>query len=323
MQLIEYKPGTELHNYQNDLIVKNVPVEYFDTDRDAIDYYEKHKNDKAWKARNKGILDNFNPVMFGEFFYCTKCQRMEDGAHRWAIAKEKGITHVDVRIGGDCYKNYIKAGRFLRGDSTFIETLSKLIDENPKRHKLDKKWLMASASDKWPFILRHVDFRGKSFLDIGCNVGYSVFRAWSLMADYITGIDIRADVKKVATSMKMKLGIKYPNFQLLNLNTDQFFKDELPCFNIVMSMGMVHYLAKKNYEHVFTQMMGMCEETLIIELRLRKGRKDITLTTGSGGQTLPTEGWLRNKLENNGFKKFHIYSRAKDRALWICKREVL
>lgn len=320
MQQTKYRPGSQLSEYEADCTVTDVPVTYFNDDRDAMEYFTKHRDNKAWKITTTRLEKEFDPVKFGEFFYCLKCKRMEDGAHRRVIAFMKAMKTVNVRIGGDCYKNYVKAGRLIRSDSTFIDTLTKLIRANPDRHRNDEKWLLASASDKWPFISKHVDFRGKSFLDVGCNVGYSVFRAWSLMADKVEGADIRDDVLDIGVKARQVLGASQTR------RSGIFFSgrgaiNRSSKFDIVMSMGMLHYMDISNYEKALDQLSGISNpKTLILELRLKKGRNDIALTTGSGGQTLPTEGWLQQKFESNGFKEIHKYNRAKDRALWIGKR---
>jgi hypothetical protein len=90
------------------MIIQDVPIAYFDDDKDALSYYERMKNKEVWKARNQYILGNFDPLRLGEFFYCLKCKRLEDGAHRRIITKEKGIKTIDVRTGSTCYKNYVK-----------------------------------------------------------------------------------------------------------------------------------------------------------------------------------------------------------------------
>jgi SAM-dependent methyltransferase len=324
-QVTEYNPNKKLWQHPPDIIIKNVPVTYFDNDKDANDYYKRIKNKDIWKTRTDEISKNFNPDKLGEFFYCLKCRRLEDGAHRRIIAKEKGVMAIDVRTGNDCYKNYVKNGRLIRGDSTFLETYEKIMGEIKTEHRLDKKWLEVSAFDKWPFILQHVDFRDKSFLDVGCNVGYSCFRAWSLMASEVVGIDIRTDVLCVAASMNEKLKALNSKITFINIPLSQYHGGH----DIVMCMGLLHYFPITdyeknfpiaNYEKMINSLIESCNETLIIELRLRQGDKNIKLTTGTGNQTLPTEGWLYRKLENNNFVIKAKYNRGKDRELWIAKR---
>jgi len=314
-QVIKYITGKQLHEYAADVVVEGVPVKYFDDDIDAMNYFKRYDGKKAWESSLNKLESEFDPIKFGEIFYCLKCKRMEDGAHRRAIAVKKGITHISVRTGSDCYKNYVKAGRLIRGDSTFIGTFTDMMHEIPTEHKLDGRWLLASAGDKWPFISNNVDFKGKSFLDAGCNVGYSCVMAWSKMATECTGIDIRSDVLCVGASVKNKL--KAPDEKITFYNYS--FLNHLKRYDIVMSMGLLHYFNIAEYEKALNKLMSLCKETLIIEMRLRRENQADMLTT-SGIQTLPAAGWITKRLSENGFTVSAKYTRKPDRELWIASR---
>jgi len=318
-QEIYYKIGTELHEYPEDSIVIGVPVEYFDNDKDAIEYYEKNKNKESWKKSTQAIIDNFDIILFDDFFYCSKCRRLEDGAHRRIIALDKGRKKVNVMVGSDCYKNYVKDGRLIRSDSTFIDTILKTMKDNPTEHRLDRKWLMASAGDKWSVFSGKIDFRGKSVLDVGCNVGYSCFRAWGRMVANVTGIDIREDILKIPKIIKKKLILTNDRMQFLKKDWNKYKVNRK--YDIVISMGLLHYFSMTEYEAAFDKLMDSCKETLVIEMRLRTGNHNSELTAGSGNQTLPTEGWLSKKLETNNFKVITKYDREPGlRSLWVARK---
>jgi 2-polyprenyl-3-methyl-5-hydroxy-6-metoxy-1,4-benzoquinol methylase len=194
------------------------------------------------------------------------------------------------------------------------------MSKQPTGHRLDKKWLYASAFDKWPFIIKHVDFRNKSFLDVGCNIGYSCFKAWSLMAKSVFGLDIRANILRIARKIKInQLKIKSDKEIKFRCGKWEDIKS-FPQIDIIICMGLLHYFLIENYELILNKLMGFCKETLILELRLRQNNKEIKLTKGSGNQTLPTEGWLFKKLKDNGFTVKARLDRGKDRELWIAER---
>jgi SAM-dependent methyltransferase len=320
MQEVKYDSKKALWDYKANTIVKDVPVEYFDDDLDAATYLARVKNGKSWKANVKRILNNFDPFKFGEFFYCRKCRRIEDGAHRLVIAKELGVKIADVRTGGSCYKNYVKAGRLIRRDSTFMDTFEKAMKANPTFHPLDKRWLEANAKDKWPLFSGLVDFRNKSFLDVGCNVGYSCIMAWSKMASSCLGVDIRPDVLKIGEKIASKLKAKDNQIQFYLMDWKKYNTDKSIKFDIVMCSGMLHYFEADEYERLFNKLLDSCKHQLIIEMRLRPNRSDDRLII-SGIQTLPTDTWFINRLRNKGFiVKARFVRKPGSRELWVANK---
>jgi len=318
MQEIEYKPGKELWEIKANTIVKNVPVSLFDNCKEINDYIERVGRGKRWKADIQRIIDNFDPIKFGELFYCRKCKRLEDATHRIIVARKMGIKTVDVRVGGSCYIRYVKSGRLIRRDSSFLDTFQKMREKIPTAHKLDGSWLKVCAGGKWPLFSPIVDFRRKSYLDVGCNVGYSCIRAWGRMAWEVMGIDRRRDVLSVARAMKEKLGIKK---EMVFLQKD-WEKTDLKGrkFDIVSCMGTPHYFLIDDYEEMFKKLMDACNETLILELRLRADRNDIALTK-SGIQTLPTAGWLCDQLDKAGFGvTCRFVWKPRVRELWVAEK---
>jgi len=320
MQEVRYNSKIKPWEYKANTIIKDMPIKYFDDDVDAANYLARVKNSNKWKVSIQKIIDNFDPFKFGEFFYCRKCRRIEDGAHRLVVAKKLGIKTADVRIGGSCYKNYINAGRLIRRDSTFMDTFEEAIEKNPTSNPSDKRWHNANAKDKWPLFSSLVDFRNKSFLDIGCNVGYSCIQAWSKMASVSHGIDIRKDVLKVANAVKAKLGIKNDNLLFILADWREFaLKKRM--FDIVMCSGLLHYFDINEYKRLFNKLLDSCKIQLIIEMRLRPNRSDDKLTL-SGIQTLPTDTWFINRLKDKGFIiKARFIRKPGSRELWVVNKK--
>lgn len=319
MQEIQYKPGSNLWEYKANMIVRGVPIQIFDS-CDTWKYIARMEGGAHWRADVKRIIDNFDPAKFGTLFYCRQCRRLEDAAHRLIVAREKGdpkIKTVDVRIGGSCYSRYIKAGRMIRRDSTFLNTFQEMMEKNQPGHKLDEKWLRVCAVGKWGFFSEFVDFRKKSYLDIGCHVGFSCIEAWGRMAHRVTGIDARMDVLLIAESMKKRLKVQNKKLSFYHLKWED---SDLGKFDIVSCLGLLHYFPKDQYEKLFNKLLDSALEAVIIELRLRADRRDVELTQ-SGIQTLPTAGWLFKHFKNAGFavqKRFMWKPQVRE--LWIARR---
>ena len=187
--------------------------------------------------------------------------------------------------------------------------------EFPTSHRLDKKWLHALVADKWKYI-ESIDFTNKSYLDVGCHVGYSCFRAWAASADHFLGIDVRADVLKVAEEIKKELNIA-DGFIFLNKDWAKHPENEL-AFDIVSMLGLIHYFPKKIYKKVLKSLCDIKEESLILELRIIPSNHSFVQTIQR--QTLPSTKWLSNALKQYGFKHFKRHVRESRRELWIAKR---
>jgi 2-polyprenyl-3-methyl-5-hydroxy-6-metoxy-1,4-benzoquinol methylase len=309
--MTEYKNGTKLYKYQVGTVVSEVPVRYFDEDRDAMAYRKRHKSTRFWRENVANIMANFDYEKLTPLYYCASCKRLEDGAHRLYIADKLGINKLDVLVGGICYKHYKKLE-----NRSILETCFEVMDEYPTSHRLDRKWLLASALDKWRY-LGDVVFKGKSFIDIGCHVGYSCFEAWRRGASPVLGVDTREDVLMVADEVGARIGAD----STVRLGRVQWGPGEERgrYFDIVMCMGLIHYFSGGAYKRVLDGLCGMCKDTLILELRIvPHGR--VAIHRASGGQTMPTTSWLKGVLGVAGFNHKR-FVRDKQREMWIATRK--
>jgi len=59
----------------------------------------------------------------------------------------------------------------------------------------------------WMKIKHRVDFRGKTVLDLGCNIGYFCFKARESGAKKVLGIDIDAEVIEIARKLRDYKGL--------------------------------------------------------------------------------------------------------------------
>lgn len=304
--------GRELWEYASGSIISGVPVRYFDNDKDAMAYRKKHRGSKFWRDNVKKLMSNFDLTKFSPLYYCLQCKRLEDGAHRLFVADKKGISTINVQIGANCYKHN-KAIREMDLLALFYEVM----DELPTSHKLDRKWLHASVTDKWPLFASRVNFFEKSFLDIGCNVGYSCIEAWRRGARRILGVDVRGDVLAVAERVAATLGI-VDEVQFRRMEWKPGKSDGIS-FDIVMIMGLLHYFPKDQYKAIVKELCDICKETLILELRIIGSNRSKLMTIGR--QTLPTTQWLKDVLNRSGFLSIKQFIREKQRELWICERQ--
>ena len=309
--MIEYRPGSELWEYEAGSIVSGVPVRYFDNDKDAMDYRRRHQNSRFWKDNVAKLTANFDMRKFGPLYYCLKCRRLEDGAHRLIVAENKGLDAVSVQIGDICYKRY----RVIKG-MDILKVFHGAMDEIPTGHKLDRRWLEASANDKWPYFSDMVNFYDKSFLDVGCHVGYSCIEAWRRGAKRVLGVDIRGDVLMVAE--RVKAGLNIDNAVQFKRQTWRPESSEKQNFDVVMIMGLLHYFPKDQYAAILKGLCDICNDTLILELRVM-GSNWARLET-IGKQTLPTTTWLQGQLHRAKFLPHKRFIREKRRQLWVCER---
>lgn len=319
---------TELWEYDVGEIISHVPVGYFKNDKDAMEYRRKNINKPWWKKRIDYLTKNFESKKFKPIYYCKKCRRMEDGARRLHYAELNNFDFISVKIGDDCYKRYKKkeeSSEMIKDRQTekywdipsgkeLLDIILSKMKEFPTSHRLDKKWLLANVNDKWKYI-DQIDFEGKSYLDVGCHVGYSCFRAWQKGADHILGIDIRADVLRVAEEVGKELNAKQAIF--INKDWSKYPETEL-AFDIVSMLGLIHYFPKKIYKKVLKSLCDICKETLILELRIIPNSKPFLIETQR--QTLPSTKWLSNALKQYGFNKIKRYVRETRRELWIAER---
>jgi len=88
------------------------------------------------------------------------------------------------------------------------------------------------------------DFRGKSFLDIGCGSGLFSYAAYLLGASPIYSFDIDKDSVKCCDMMKRKVG-NPANWTIVQGSIlDEDYVESLGQFDIVYSWGVLHHTGK-------------------------------------------------------------------------------
>lgn len=312
-----YQQGKELWRYEPGTVIQGVPISYFNGDKDAMEYIGKRAGLRWWREQIDKFKAEFDPNKLEPLFYCNKCQRLEDGAHRLVVAKEKGIDKLDVRIGKLCYKK-CKANDLISGEpAEFLAFFNKIMAKFPSIKPKDFDWLEACVMSKWSLFGNLIDFREKKVLDIGCHVGYSCIDAWCRGAKEVSGIDIRQELLLVGMNIREKLGIPMCSIMFF---VDDWIDYKLPeSCDIVLCMGLLHYFPKDIYEKMLEKLCFACGETLILELRIiDNGRLELIDVKG---QTLPTIKWLEKVLAKNGFVSNKRFIRGKNRELWIARKE--
>jgi hypothetical protein len=299
--------GRELWKYSPGDIVRDVDTKYFYADKDMESFIKKYKNGRSWKRRIKALRALYDPQRPDLLYYCLACRRIEDGAHRFFMAGEDGIPSLNVRIGAGCYKSI----RPIKWDHQIHEVISELVED-----KKDRAWLSACYLDKWPRF-SWLDFRGRSFLDVGSQSGFSCLAAWSRGARYSVGVEIRPELVAVAKRARRDLGV--PDEKVDFLSADWVNVQFPEKFDIVSCMGLLHYWSASAYPGILASLAEACREFLILELR-STGREAVELKT-VGKQTVASAGWLLEALAVNGFKPIARDIREPGRReIWISRR---
>ena len=298
--------GRELWKYEYGKVVSGIPAGHFDKDGDMRAYIKRQEKHDSWKTAITGLLKDFDPDRFEPLYYCQKCRRIEDGSHRFHIAKLKDMKTLSVRIGEECFKRIRPVTKYAIFEYVMKQTKGIGIK--------DYKWLAACSKDKWPH-LSGIDFKDKTYLDVGCNVGYSCIEANKRGSGLAVGIDIRHEVIEVARSVQNRLNISFDCVKFATINWQE---SEFIPFHIVSCMGLVHYFPVDTYHSALAKLARTCRETLILELRIVNSGADKLID--KAGQTLPTSRWLTRTLGKWGFKIKKRVVRGLNRELWIAER---
>jgi len=258
---------------------------------------------KKWLLRMKQIKE-FLPV-----YYCKKCRQLEDGAHRIRALRERGEKSCDVAIHNKCiHKNSGYLGIL---EAAFM----KFKNRGMKFKPLDFAWIRA-CRDKWRIISKHVNFKGKTVLDVGCQSGYSPLEAVRRGARKVIGIENRQSIIDVG-----RFAISQLNLQArITLKLEDWALAPCEKHDIVICMGLLHYFPINEYERLFNKLLDSTRETLIIEMRLFLGDRIDIIEHGT--QTIPSEGWLDAHANTHGFSiKTRAVRKLGKRELWILVRK--
>lgn len=104
----------------------------------------------------------------------------------------------------------------------------------------ERPWML-----RWNTIQRSIDFKGKKFLELGCNLGLLSIHAKLNGALVCLGIDIDTDITKAA-SLASKAFETDVSFQQLNLDNPRHWEEEMSGFDIVSALSVMHWVKNKN-----------------------------------------------------------------------------
>lgn len=97
---------------------------------------------------------------------------------------------------------------------------------------------------RWEKIKNRIDFRGKKFLELGCNLGLLATHANLNGASVCTGIDIDSDIVKAASLVSRAFGAEV-EFKQLNLDESVPWEDELGGSDIISVLSVMHWVKDK------------------------------------------------------------------------------
>jgi len=166
-------------------------------------------------------------------------------------------------------------------------------------------------------ILKYVDFKGKSVLDLGCNIGYFCFKAKENGATTVIGVENADRYLIVANKIKKILGYD------VNFVKEDIVTMEYPKSDIIFLLSIVHHF-KKPFE-VFKKAFKKCD-TMIVELDLPQDKnKEIEfseliennkrlfrISVNTMNKYANSQGFgLTNQFDSGKlFRKFLIYKRV-------------
>lgn len=324
--MMEYRPNTPLANYRVGSIVVGVPVSH--PAFDGVRQYGArcmrmsptgsavHRAAvRRWRSDVADIVDHYNPKRDDGLYWCARCGRIEDGTHRFAAHLRRGTEAVTVKIGGICYK---MSRRYGDDDHVLAAVLISLAEAGQAGR--DPDWARACREQKWPIIGPRVDFLGRSYLDVGCQSGFSALAAYRRGASPVLGIDVRDKPLAACAKSKTRLGVYPTEMEFENRSAE----DALPERDIVSCMGLLHYFPRDRYEVLIARLGEAARDVLIVEVRVSLGDEPVGMVK-RGSQILVTERWLRAKFEHMGFAHVtnHV-SNAKEhesRQVWIGHRK--
>lgn len=125
--------------------------------------------------------------------------------------------------------------------------------------------------DRMSMLLREIDFRNRTILDIGCNAGWFSFEIALQGARYVAGVDYDkhpemggslAFAHKRARAHNMK--VEYFNYRLTGDNIETFFrKSKIKKFDYILLMSTLHHILEP--AKFMKQIAEHCEIGLIYE----------------------------------------------------------
>lgn len=298
---MKYYKGLDFKKLKAGILITDIPINHpIFQEHEGYIAIRRHK--RKWIDRIAELHEYFENKELPPSYYCLNCNRLEDGSHRFDLAKNYlKLKLRNVRIGSVCYKK-LKANIY-----TMFENRMYKMGVAQK----DFQWLKAAENTKWNHFNK-LDYYKKNVLDVGCQTGYLLFKALTRGAKKAVGYDTRENVLKVGKQLGNLLKLK----KKLSLYNKDFRKADIKPnkFDIVLCLGLLHYFDKSEYESVWDKLLSICKEKLIIEVRCTNSEKKALI---SRKQTITTMGWVKNWALHNSVDIMKQINRDKDRWLFI------
>jgi len=301
---MQYKEGMQFEKLKKGVLVEGIPIDHkiFDGYKQ---YIEPRRKSKSWVRNIKVMLmemkDDYD---FNPGYFCLNCNRVEDGSHRYDIAKHyTKINKFRLITGAICYKG-------VYGD------LLNMFQKNMEKKNLLKKdfdWLEANALTKWNF-LKYIIFENRTVLDVGTQTGFSALKARQRKAKKVVGYEIREEVLKVGIDLVKKLKLKNVKF----INEDFFLSENNDKFDIVMCLGLLHYF-KDDYLDRLDELLDRTKNKLILEIRCTDTAHKEPLVVGD--QVIFTTGFVKKYAAENNLRIDLLIKRAKGRYMVALVKE--
>ncbi len=175
------------------------------------------------------------------------------------------------------------------------------------------------APAQWEIIDRHVDFEGKSVLDLGCGYADILWRCYRAGAVLITGVDHNTEIINSNKAAKQKLIGAHQaliNFYCMSISdfidtaASQIVDDIIICFSILPYLDDVPATLRWIHNHSWQA---------LIEYQ--------TYGDGPGPEWHKTDDDMRRVLEHAGWTSVnrigatHVAIRDKWRSIWLCENE--
>jgi len=165
-----------------------------------------------------------------------------DGNHRCSIAAALGLP-VNAKVLGfpDAFDQYMRVDEFYGTNNKNLPYQSIYIDKAIVRHGRREDIYDRLASLP-PELLR-----GKTVLDVGCNIGMNAIGAYKSGARKVVGLEVSGRIVNFATRFAI-LDQCYPNVEFRQFNVDSDQLNGVEQFDIAFMLSVHHHL--KNPERL-------------------------------------------------------------------------
>lgn len=275
--------------------------------RPVLDYIRARAKKPYWTKRTAELLKKPEDPKRWPVFWCCKCRRFEDGAHRVDVAMARGRSTIAVRAHSACYN-----------PKALHEQIGALLRADPGIKLADIEWVEACHEKKWIHLEREIDYRAKRILDVGSQAGYICLAARAKGAASAIGIEKRSQLvgfsRQAARILTQEDGATF--FCEDWFDTGHGYHR---LFDVVHCLGVPHYFPAGRYGEAIGWLADAARERLALEMRLSPRTEDALTTKGS--QTLPTKPWLARTLRGFNFEPEKTFPISGDfRELWIARR---